>query len=72
MIAALFVRSDNHYAAHGVDCYDFKRNALSEAMLAALQMDQPQAIVHRHNQVDPAPQLQVSGQASVPALAATR
>lgn len=44
----------------------------SEAMLAALQMDQPQAIVHRHNQVDPAPQLQVSGQASVPALAATR
>ena len=29
MIAALFVRSDNHYAAHGVDCYDFERNALT-------------------------------------------
>ena len=44
----------------------------SEAMLAVLHMDQPQATVQRHNQADPAPQLQVSGQASVPALAATR
>lgn len=29
MIAALFVRPDSHYKALGLDCYDFKRDALS-------------------------------------------
>lgn len=29
MVAALFVRSDNHYAALGVDCYDIERDALT-------------------------------------------
>lgn len=28
-VAALFVRADNHYAALGVDCYDFERDALT-------------------------------------------
>ncbi|EJE52909.1 hypothetical protein PMI14_02388 [Acidovorax sp. CF316] len=29
MVAALFVRKRNHYAALGVDCYDFDRDALT-------------------------------------------
>lgn len=29
MVAALFVRADNHYANLGVDCYDAKRDALT-------------------------------------------
>ncbi|WP_287802846.1 hypothetical protein, partial [Diaphorobacter sp.] len=29
MVAALFVRKVNHYAALGCDCYDFDRNALT-------------------------------------------
>ncbi|QNN56249.1 hypothetical protein H9K76_00120 [Diaphorobacter ruginosibacter] len=29
MVAALFVRADNHYAALGCDCYDIDRDALT-------------------------------------------
>lgn len=29
MVAALFVRADNHYASLGVDCYDANRDALT-------------------------------------------